>query len=77
MNLTLSKIAILLLLPAFLLASVGSALGYTWCLKKGANLRLTLLANNDLSAGSAIIQTSLFTSRKHLLFMQRRITSPA
>ena len=31
MNLAFSKIAILLLLPAFLIASVGGAFGYTWC----------------------------------------------
>jgi hypothetical protein len=31
MNLAFSKTAILLLLPVFLIASVGGAFGYTWC----------------------------------------------
>ena len=30
MNLAFSKAAILLLLPVFLIASVGGAFGYTW-----------------------------------------------
>ncbi len=44
---TFSKIAALLLLPAFLIASAGDMLGYTWCLGDNGHVEVKYVTSNS------------------------------
>jgi len=51
MRTTLSKITILLLLPLFLVTSVNSALGYSWCFGADGHVDVKYTTNDNCCSG--------------------------